>query len=160
MYEGSTPYCYDNVKNWAAKIKATGGNVFKLKYLLIPCNISNSHWCLCFADIAKKRIQYYDSKGGDGFHFMSGLQKYFKDEATKHAGDTSVAHLLDLDSWELIPTDTDTTPQQTNDLDCGVFTCVFAYYLTLQLKLRFTADDMPYFRQRITLDILTKGASL
>jgi hypothetical protein len=37
---------------------------------------------------------------------------------------------------------------------------VFAYYLTFQLKLRFTADDMPYFRKRITLDILTKGASL
>jgi hypothetical protein len=80
MYEGGNPYCYDNVKNWAAKIKATGGNVFKLKYLLIPCNILNSHWCLCFADIAKKRIQYYDSKGGNGFHFMSGLQNYLKDE--------------------------------------------------------------------------------
>jgi hypothetical protein len=78
------------VKNWAAKIKATGGNVFKLKYLLIPCNISNSHWCLCFADIAKKRIQYYDSKGGDGFHFMSGLQKYFKDEVGR-----------DLFTWNL-----------------------------------------------------------
>lgn len=48
------------------------------------------------------------------------------------------------------------TPQQDNGTDCGVFTCMFAYYLALQLQLRFSAADMPYFRQRITLEILNK----
>ena len=78
-------------------------------------------------------------------------------QATKHASDPSVAHLLDMDSWQLIPTDVATTPQQENGSDCGVFTCVFANYLSLQLRLDFSAADMFYFRQRITLDILKKA---
>ena len=83
MFEGDAGYCYENVKKWAKKIKSTGRNVFKLRYMFIPCNISNSHWCLCVADIANKRIQYFDSMGGDGFHFMRGLQQYFKDEVRR-----------------------------------------------------------------------------
>ena len=186
MFEGGKPYCYANVNLWAANVKATGGNVFKLRCMVIPCHVSNDHWCLCVADIAKKQIQYFDSAasmGGEGLHYMSGLQQYFKDEvgrapfpwhvrrspraqvvclvlcpqAKKHAGDASVAHLLDVDSWELIPTDMATTPQQDNGRACGVFTCVFANYLSPQLQLDFSAADMSYFRQRITLDILKKA---
>ena len=59
MFEGDTPYCYANVKPWAAKVKATDGNVFKLGCMVIPCHISNIHWYLCVADIAKKQIQYF-----------------------------------------------------------------------------------------------------
>ena len=81
-------------------------------------------------------------------------------QATRHASDPSVAHLLDMDSWQLIPTDVATTPQQENGSDCGVFTCVFANYLSLQLRLDFSAADMFYFRQRITLDILKKATPL
>ena len=154
MFEGGKPYCYANVKLWAVKVQATGGNVFKLGYMAIPCHVPNSHWCLCVADIAKKQIQYFDSMasiGGPGLYYMRGLQKYFKDEvgrppfrwhvrrsprahvlclvscpqAKEHASDPSVAHLLDVDSWQLIPTDVATTPQQDNGSDCGVFNLRF-----------------------------------
>jgi sentrin-specific protease 1 len=155
MFGDGGLYSYKKLKRWSANVKVTGGNVFKLELMMIPCNIENAHWCLCAANFTKKQIQYYDPMGGDGLHFMRGLQKYLKDEAKKHVGDVSVAHLLDLDSWELISTDKD-TPQQDNGTDCGVFTCVFAYYLSLNLELRFTARDMPYFRQRLTIDILRK----
>ncbi len=177
MFEGGKPYCYANVKRWAAKVKATGGNIFKLWCMIIPCNISSRNWCLCVADISRKRIQCFDSMKycSKGLHFMRDLQQYFKNEVgrgtdgtrggahalnlcawcyayrKKHAGGPSMAHLIDLDSWELISTDMATTPQQDNGSDCGVFTCAFAHYLSLQLKLHFSAADMPYFRQRITL---------
>ena len=59
MFESGTPYCYANVKSWAAKVKATDGNIFKLGFMVIPCHVSTNHWCLCIADIAKKQIQYF-----------------------------------------------------------------------------------------------------
>ena len=48
------------------------------------------------------------------------------------------------------------TPQQANCDDCGVFTCIYANYVSADLPLGFTATDMPLFRKRITLDILRK----
>ena len=46
------------------------------------------------------------------------------------------------------------TPQQDNGVDCGVFSCTFANYLSRDLSLSFSASDMRTFRQRITLDLL------
>jgi len=203
------------MKRWSKNIKSTKGNVFLLDKILIPVNVGNYHWCLCVAYVQHRRIEYYDSKGGNGMHFMRGLkvrqehtaglkikeefitslffdhfllllilsclQSYFKDEASKYIGDSKCefAHLLDMDSWVLMPSQvflvctrqhTDinlliatlcylwkpTTPQQNNDADCGVFSCMFANYLSQGIELRFSAQDMTTFRMRITLDILRK----
>ena len=46
------------------------------------------------------------------------------------------------------------TPEQDNLMDCGVFTCYFANYVSADKALAFGADDMPLFRRRLTLDIL------
>ena len=88
-------------------MKATGGNVFLLDKLVVPANVGNSHWCLCVAFVQQKKIQYFDSMGGPGFRFMRGLKQYFKDEAKKYRGQASsagFAHLLNVDEWELVPT--------------------------------------------------------
>jgi Ulp1 family protease len=42
---------------------------------------------------------------------------------------------LDMSDWELIPTPRD-TPQQTNGVDCGVYTTCFAYLMSNGLPLR------------------------
>ena len=44
-------------------------------------------------------------------------------------------------------------PQQLNSWDCGVFTCMFAHYLSAGRTPAFTQDDMPRFRRRMLLDI-------
>ena len=70
--------------------------------------------------------------------------------------------LLDVANWEVVPTQVWgpggelLTPQQDNCDDCGVFTCIYANYVSADLPLGFTAADMPLFRKRITLDILRK----
>ena len=46
------------------------------------------------------------------------------------------------------------TPQQDNSVDCGVFSCTYANYLSRNLSLSFSAQDMDTFRRRITLDLL------
>ena len=49
------------------------------------------------------------------------------------------------------------TPEQDNNVDCGVFTCYFSNYLSADKALAFGAVDMPLFRRRLALDILNKA---
>nr|CAD7414442.1 unnamed protein product [Timema poppensis] len=45
-------------------------------------------------------------------------------------------------------------PQQQNGSDCGVFTCIYAEYLSRKAELSFSQKDMPYFRQKMVYEIL------
>ena len=45
-------------------------------------------------------------------------------------------------------------PQQENTVDCGVFTCYFANYISANATLDFSQEDIPVLRRRLTLDIL------
>jgi len=85
MFENSDTYSYKYLKRWGKKV--AGGNVFALDKLVIPVNITNSHWCLCVAHVKEKRIQYYDSQGGGGAHYCEGLKRFFEDEAKKQGGE-------------------------------------------------------------------------
>ena len=44
-------------------------------------------------------------------------------------------------------------PQQMNGSDCGVFTCLFAEYLSRGAMLTFSQSDIPYFRKRMVYEI-------
>ena len=151
----SNEYSYGSVKRWSKKVKSTGGCVFKLDKLVVPVHVSDSHWCLAVAHVQKRRLKYYDSLGGEGHKYLNGLQLYLLDEAKKFTGVTGVDQsLLDVANWEVVPGGQMLTPQQANCDDCGVFTCIYANYVSADLPLGFTAADMPLFRKRITLDIL------
>jgi sentrin-specific protease 1 len=144
---------HKSVKRFAKKITSVSGNVFKLDKIIIPVNVGHSHWCLCVAYIQQRRIQYYDSMNGAGDTYLNGLKYYLQEEAKKWVGDPSVPqHLLDFDSWTLVPSTGD-TPQQNNCSDCGVFTCTFANYISQNLELRFSQSNINHFRQRITYDL-------
>ena len=75
------------MKRWSKKVKSTGGCVFKLDKLIVPVNVSNSHWCLAVAHVRERRLQYYDSMVLQG-------------EAKKYNGDAGV----DVANWEVVPT--------------------------------------------------------
>ena len=80
MFENDNKYNYGSVRRWAKKVKSTKCNVFLLEQLVVPVNVSGSHWCLCVAHVRRKTIQYYDSMGGSGAHFCNGLKAFFADE--------------------------------------------------------------------------------
>ena len=124
---GARDPVYDGVRGFARNILSTGGNVFKLDRLIIPVHVDNAHWCLVVAFVQERKIQCYDSIGQEGTRWMEALREYLRHEAEKWARDGTVArHLLALDEWTLVPTQTRETPQQNNGSDCGVFTCTFA----------------------------------
>jgi hypothetical protein len=55
-------------------------------------------------------------------------------QAKKYIDDPTLVHLLDIDSWQLVRTIRDATPQQDNGYDCGVchaFQMNFMTYINL-----------------------------
>jgi len=93
------------------------------------------------------------SFAGGGSRYLSGFKQYFLDEA-KMFPDDPVAK--SVPSREEVTTVAG-TPQQNNKVDCGVFTCYFANYVSAEQKMDFSASDMQHLRRRLTLDILRKA---
>ena len=52
------------------------------------------------------------------------------------------------EDWELIST-RDFVPQQQNGYDCGVYTAMYAHYISKRLPLVFGPKDATSFRERI-----------
>ncbi|RLN89587.1 hypothetical protein BBJ28_00008512 [Nothophytophthora sp. Chile5] len=59
------------------------------------------------------------------------------------------------EGWELVTTAPD-TPQQSNGSDCGVFSCMFADYISQNKALTFSQKDMEFHRHRMVLHV-TQG---
>ena len=51
-------------------------------------------------------------------------------------------------------------PQQRNGYDCGVFTCRFGECEARNSKFDFSQKDMPLFRKRMILEIVSKNIAL
>lgn len=47
-------------------------------------------------------------------------------------------------------------PRQKNSFDCGVFTCMYANYVSIGKKVDFNQDDMGRFRKQIGCEIYSK----
>jgi hypothetical protein len=57
------------------------------------------------------------------------------------------------DDWQTFDREVH-VPQQGNGVDCGVFTCICADFTSEDLPLRYSQDDMLFFREKICADIL------
>eukprot|EP00510_Aplanochytrium_minuta_P003319 CAMPEP_0184006900 /NCGR_PEP_ID=MMETSP0954-20121128/990_1 /TAXON_ID=627963 /ORGANISM="Aplanochytrium sp, Strain PBS07" /LENGTH=288 /DNA_ID=CAMNT_0026285581 /DNA_START=692 /DNA_END=1558 /DNA_ORIENTATION=+ len=147
LYSGAKSYEYSKVRRWT-KRGSGKCDIFSQRRVFVPHNVHNTHWCLGVIEIPEKRIVYYDSMGGRGSQFLSHLLQYLCDESSDKKKNE-----LDSSQWELVSMG-HSTPQQNNGYDCGVFTCVSAYYLSLGRSLSFKNSDMPYFRKRLCIDIL------
>ena len=129
-------YAYRNVRRWSKQVP--GGDIFALDMLLFPINVGGAHWILAVIDMTKKEIQGYDSMHGSCSLYLDSLLQYLKDE---HLQKKKTPLPLDFE-WKVIDTKPNETPRQLNFYDCGVFVCMFAYFLSLGLPLGFTQDDI------------------
>jgi len=107
------------------------------------------HWSLIQINFPRATVGHYDSSdrnnGGVG-QFTSAILDFLKKTFVRQHGDQD---------WHVVRA-SDSSPQQTNGHDCGVFTCMTAAFLSLGLGLDFSQDDMPHFRQLIALSLLNK----
>jgi sentrin-specific protease 1 len=144
-------YKYQNVKRWYKKVP--GQDIFKLDKIFFPINQGLVHWVCAVAYMSEKRIQMYDSMGADGMHYLQSIFQYIKDEHE----DKKKSPLPDEDQWQIIPTQRD-TPGQKNGYDCGVFTCMFADFLSKNCPLAFSQEHITICRERIVLSIMNGTA--
>jgi Ulp1 family protease len=86
---------------------------------------------------------------GSGVDQLEGLMQYLKDEWRAKKG----GELPNQDEWDLVTCKAD-TPQQRNGYDCGVFTCMFADFLSMGRPLAFSQQHITQCRERIALSIM------
>ena len=144
-------YTYKNVKRWSKKVP--GKDIFNLDKIIIPVNISGMHWSLLTVFVQKKKIQFFDSMGGDGTRYLEGLMNYMKDEHM----DKKKNPLENVDDWKLVGYERG-IPQQENGYDCGVFACMYADFISQDLPLKFSQDQITECRERIALSIINGKA--
>ena len=80
------------------------------------------------------------------------LQRWIADEVTNKPNNVPAG--FDLAPFRLVSTTHD-YPRQENGSDCGVFSSMCADFLSEDLPLTFSQRDMPHFRHRIAIAILT-----
>jgi Ulp1 family protease len=138
-------YNYGAVKRWSKKF-----DVFEKDKIFIPINILNTHWTLGVVYVQKKEIAYYDSMSGNGRQYLRALLRWLQDEAKEKKGIT-----LDVSDWTLIDShDGEDVPQQHNKFDCGAFTTICADYISDDLPLVYSQEEMPSIRAKIGAAIL------
>jgi len=134
---------HSGVRRWTRKT-----DIFSMDIIPVPVHVGGVHWCMAIIHMRDKTLRYYDSMGHPNMPVLGALENYLKEES--------------LDKKK-VPFDTsDWTiecvrdcPQQRNGSDCGVFSCMFAEFLSRDSKVTFDQQHMQYFRRKMVYEIIT-----
>lgn len=119
--------------------------------ILVPIHLG-MHWCMSAIDIVKRRITYYDSLGGSGEECCSILFDWLQRECLER---NTCGGGLRVDEWKLYPSPK--IPQQKNGYDCGVFSILYAAFLSRGVDISkdlFHQNDIKKWRERISVEII------
>jgi len=133
---------HGGVKRWTRKV-----DIFSMDIIPIPVHVRGIHWCMAIIHLKNRSIKYYDSMGAPNIPVLKALEQYLKDESLdkrKQPFDTSDFQIECVRD----------VPRQMNGSDCGVFSCMFAEYICRNKSITFTQNEMPYFRNRMVLEIV------
>jgi len=142
-------YKYDEVQRWHRPLIMKGrhdvDSLFDMAVLLVPVNVNGNHWCVARIDVARRRIEWRDSLGGNGRDELRVLEQWLVDQASEEN--------LPSRQWETVVV---SCPQQGNGFDCGPFSCLAMESLS-QLSavdsslpvLNYSQADIPAARRRI-----------
>lgn len=131
------------VRRWTRKV-----DIFSYDLLPVPVHVGGIHWCMAIIRIKEKTIHYYDSMGNPNQPVLDALERYLVDESKDK-------RKIALDTRDWSKESIRDCPQQRNGSDCGVFSCMHAEHLTRNASLKFSQNEMPYFRQKMVLEIAT-----
>jgi sentrin-specific protease 1 len=138
---------YSGVQRWSRRF-----DLFSKKLILIPVHLG-MHWTMSCIDLEHRLIMYMDSFHAENNRCLDTLWSYMESEHRDKKG-----RPWDSSRWTAKSL-SEGVPRQLNGYDCGVFTCVFGEHLARRAPFDFTQADMPYFRHRLTYELVT-GALL
>ncbi|CAM9158328.1 unnamed protein product [Ectocarpus sp. 12 AP-2014] len=120
--------------------------------IFVPVNVSlggvggeRDHWILIMIDVKNKRVVSMDSLG----HTNSGPRKVMLDWIEQEH--KSKRKKIVVREWTSSPK---RVPRQLNGYDCGPFVCILAAFMSNDVKIDFTQEDLPKMRNRIAWSIL------
>ena len=96
----------------------------------------------------ESEIIYYDSINGAGDTYLKRFMQWVKDESREKNGMT-----IDENDWTL-RSQLNCVPQQNNGCDCGVFSIICADFISDDLPLSYSQNDMLAFRIKIAAAII------
>ncbi|KAL1543079.1 Ulp1 peptidase [Salvia divinorum] len=138
-------YNFQSVRRWTTQ-KKLGYSLLECDKIFVPIH-QEIHWCLAVINKKDKKFQYLDPLGGRDSQVLNALAKYFEDEVKDKCGKD-----INLNSWEKeFVTE---LPEQLNGFDCGMFMIKYADFYSRDIGLCFSQENMPYFRQRTTMELL------
>lgn len=123
-------------------------DIFDFDLILIPVH-QEEHWCLAVVDFRSPGVFYYDSMGGHNMPALSLILEYLKAEYKKKRN-------ADLDIKKYVKEIVEDCPKQENGADCGIFACKAAEFLSRDATLRFSQEDMPFYRKLMVYEITKK----
>ena len=85
----------------------------------------------------RKTIIYYNSLKRDGSEYLNGVLQYLEAEWN----DTNKIACFDNGKWE-IKTHSDKLNIQENHYDCGIFTILYAEFITQKREINFHQKDI------------------
>ncbi|EDW04455.1 GH23254 [Drosophila grimshawi] len=133
---------YKNVSRWTRHV-----DIFKEDMILVPVHVDNVHWCMAIIDMSKNMISYYDSFNIPNPTVLNALRNFLIEQSLARKLETPLT-LKDFQVQHAT-----NVPRQTNTSDCGVFSCMFAKYITRNKSLTFSQKDMPRFRKQMKREI-------
>lgn len=122
-------------------------DIFSYDIITVPVHKPN-HWCMAIINLKEKTIKYYDSMGAPNDIVLNVLEEYLKAESL-YKKQTQ----LDTSDWK--KENVQNIPRQENTSDCGVFSCMYAEFITRGRPITFTQHNMEYFRKRMVYEICT-----
>eukprot|EP00742_Colponemidia_sp_Colp-10_P008167 GILJ01008823.1.p2 GENE.GILJ01008823.1~~GILJ01008823.1.p2 ORF type:complete len:436 (-),score=65.68 GILJ01008823.1:2219-3526(-) len=139
-------YNYQSVRRWTTRQKV---DIFDTDKMIVPVNLSQTHWCIAVIDFRIKEILYIDSMWGSNEACLNALLKYLVDEyKDKKGGD------LDTTMWRKRNAKS-SVPRQSNGYDCGMFICKFAECVSEDRSWDFDQSQMRTFRKRMVLELIS-----
>ena len=145
------------VLNYCKRIKIGGLLKREVDKVFVPICF-DLHWTLAVINFKNKRLEYYDSLGGE--RVMNNLQmdylRYLKTYMLWESRELNISFDWG-DGWEMKNTvDSVNVPQQANMIDCGVFICKYADYGSQDLPFSFSQVDIENIRYRMFKEIEAK----
>lgn len=133
---------YNGVRRWTRKV-----DVFAQDVIPVPVH-KGIHWCMAIIHMKDKTIKYYDSMGAPNNVTLKALADWLQAESIDKRKQP-----LDMSDWT--QENVQNIPQQENGSDCGVFSCMYAEFITRNRPILFTQQHMQYFRKRMVYEICT-----
>ncbi|PKI82591.1 Ulp1 peptidase [Malassezia vespertilionis] len=110
FWENLSKRGYSGVRRWSRRV-----DLFTKDLILFPINLGQAHWVCAAINLRLRRFEYYDSMGIPRPVVFEKLRAYLVEELHDKKQAT-----LDLCDWQDFFA-ADTSPQQSNGYDCGVF---------------------------------------